>query len=42
MPSDDESLENRNKFSRPIYEEFLAWYEKTSQKIITNEKLKKH
>lgn len=40
MPSDDESLENRNKFSRPIYEEFLAWYEKTSQKIITNEKLK--
>lgn len=39
MP-DDEKLENRNKFSRPIYEEILAWHEKTSQKIITNEKLK--
>ncbi len=39
MP-DDERVENRNKFSRPIYEEILAWYEKTSQKIITNEKLK--
>ncbi|MGD9570232.1 MAG: IS66 family transposase [Sedimentibacter sp.] len=39
MP-DDERLENRNKFSRPIYEEILSWHEKTSQKIITNEKLK--
>ena len=39
MP-DDERLEKRNKFSRPIYEEILAWYEKTSKKIITNEKLK--
>ena len=37
---DDERLENRNKFSRPIYEELLLWYEKTSKKIITNEKLK--
>ncbi len=39
MP-DEERLEKRNKFSRPIYEEILAWYEKTSKKIITNEKLK--
>ena len=39
MP-DNERLEKRNKFSRPIYEEILSWYEKTSQKIITNEKLK--
>lgn len=39
MP-DDERLENRNKFSRPIYEEILSWHEKTSKKIITNEKLK--
>lgn len=34
---EDERRENRNKFSRPIYEEILAWYEKTSQKIITAE-----
>ncbi len=39
MP-DDERLEKRNKFSRPVYEEILAWHEKTSKKIITNEKLK--
>ncbi len=39
MPN-DERLEKRNKFSRPIYEEILSWYEKTSKKIITNEKLK--
>lgn len=38
---DDERLKNRNKFSRPIYEELLLWYEKTSKKIITNEKLKR-
>ncbi|WMJ77553.1 IS66 family transposase [Sedimentibacter sp. MB35-C1] len=39
MP-DNEKLENRNKFPRPIYEEILAWHEKTSQKIITKKKLK--
>lgn len=39
MP-DDERLEKRTEFSRPIYEEILAWYEKMSQKIITNERLK--
>ena len=37
---DDERLEKRKELSKQIYEDFLAWVEKTSGKIITNEKLK--
>jgi len=37
---DDERLEKRKELSKPIYEDFLTWVEKTSSKIITNEKLK--
>jgi hypothetical protein len=37
---DDERLKKRKELSKPIYEDFLAWVEKTSSKIITNEKLK--
>lgn len=37
---DDKRLEKRKELSKPIYEDFLAWVEKISNKIITNEKLK--
>ena len=37
---DDVKLEKRKELSKPIYEDFLSWVEKTSDKIITNEKLR--